>query len=166
MKTTYEVEVSDTYEPVFPEICVVCGQTRMEKLETITMSDNEGCGRTNFFFYKIINKPGQGKLLKIPVHDSCAKKIRNRFIKRLFLCVTIFVIIAAAGIITDFCEELFYVIAFIVSVPFLYFEIMKTPPVEFDYSITKKQFIFVFYEKTYADIFAKLNISKVKEENI
>jgi hypothetical protein len=165
MKTTYIVEVPDTLEPIFPEICVACGHAQPEKLESIVMSDAEGCGRTNFFFYKIIKKPGQGKLLKIPVHDSCAKKIRGRFLKRLFLCFAIFAIIAAAGTITDFSVELSFIIALIISVPFLYFEIMKTLPVEFDYNSIKKLFIIVFNDKTYANIFAKQNNSKVKEES-
>jgi hypothetical protein len=167
MKKDYIVEVPYAPEPIFPEICVVCGQTRSEKLEMITMSDNEGFGRGSFFVYKIIKKAGVGRLVKIPVHDSCAKKIRNRFLKRLLLCVAIFAIIAAVGINIGFSEELSYIIALIVAIPFLYFEIMKTPPVEFNYSNinNNEQLKFVFYDKIYADIFAKLNNSNIKEES-
>lgn len=167
MRTVYIVEIPFAREPVFPEICVACGQTRPEKLEMITMSDNEGCGRVSFFVYKIIKKPGVGRLVKIPVHDSCAKKIRDRFLKRLLQCVAIFAIIAAAGINIGVSEELSCIIALIVSAPFLYFEIMKTPPIEFEYKNinNNEQFEFVFYDKTYADIFAKLNDTKVKEES-
>jgi hypothetical protein len=159
MKTVYVVEVSDSQKPVFPDSCVVCGQPRGERLTTIMMNDEHG--RVDFYLHGLFDTPAQGSLLEIPAHDVCARGVRNDFLKRFFLIVSVAASIFIIGILNKCSTWLSAAIALVLATPFLYFQFTKPVPVEFNHY--DKKYVLMFKDRSYAEEFSHLNIAEVKE---
>ena len=96
MKKCYLVEMDDSKIPAFPDCCAVCGQPRGEDLVAMTIGDENSI--VDFWCYKLPIKPSQGPSLNIPVHDTCAKNLRNRLLIHSALIIIIALSIIAVGV--------------------------------------------------------------------
>jgi hypothetical protein len=159
IKKIYVAEMNDSKKPAFPDSCVVCGQPRGERLSTLTMSDEHG--RVDFYLYKLPIAAAQGSHLEIPVHDTCAKGVRNDFLKRFALIALVAVSIAAAGVLNQYGAFYSLMAALVVATPFLYLQFTKPVPVEFNHYAQK--YVLMFKDRNYAEDFARLNGVEVRE---
>ena len=162
MNTIYVVEVNESKGLKLPDSCIVCGLSGDNELKTITLSDEQG--RVDFYLYGFIKTPGEGFLLKAPVHDKCAKGVRNNFLKRLLLIIIVASAIVTLGIIRHFGMFFSVVIALVVITVFLYFLVIKPVPMEFIYK--GKKYFLMFKDRTYAEHVARLNGSEVRESSL
>jgi hypothetical protein len=153
MQTAYLVKIPDSQKPIFPDSCVVCKKPKGEKLEILPVSDEHG--RVEFYLYGLGIKPGVGTLLPIPVHDSCARAVRNSFLKWLLLSVAVAAGIAIIGTIRGY--SIFYscLAALVAMTPFLFIFSSKPVPIEFYH--VEKSFSLVFQDRAYAEQVARLN---------
>jgi hypothetical protein len=157
MKTFYVVEVDGSKKPLFPDSCVACGMPGAERPVNITLTDDGS--RVDFYFYKLPLRPAQGPKLEVPVHDSCAKGIRNTFLKQFALAVLASALILGAGIYSKHMGvSLIAVLA--VLVVFLYIQAMKRVPVEFHRHGGK--YVLMFGDRGYAEKVASLNGAQVR----
>jgi len=159
MKNVFIVEVSDSKTPVFPEACVVCRQPQSEPLGTIQMADEHG--RLDFYFYHLIKGSPNENLLNIPAHDTCIKGVRNHFLKRFFLMVTLAVSIGSLGILYRFSLFFSAIDALLVITPFLYWQFSEPVPMEYNHYSGK--FVLLFKDRNYAADVAHLNHVNLKE---
>jgi len=157
MKTFYVVEVVDSKKPLFPDSCVACGMPGTERPVNILLTD-EG-SRVDFYLYKLPLRPAQGPRLEVPVHDSCAKRIRNTFLKQLALAVLVSALILGVGIYSKHTGvSLIAVLAVLAA--FFCIQTMKRVPLEFNRHGGK--YILMFGDRGYAEKMASLNGAQVR----
>jgi len=157
MKTFYVVEVVDSKKPLFPDSCVACGMPGTERPVNILLTD-EG-SRVDFYLYKLRLRPAQGPKLEVPAHDSCAKRIRNTFLKQLALAVLVSALILGVGIYSKhMVVSLIAVLAVLAA--FFCIQTMKRVPLEFNRHGGK--YILMFGDRGYAEKVASLNGAQLR----
>jgi hypothetical protein len=160
MKTAsvYAVKVSDSQQIVFPKRCAACARLGSEMPFSMQVSDEQG--RVDFYFYGTSFKPAEGILLTIPIHDSCARGVRNDFLKRLILIILAAAGITALGIYMHY-GSLGLAAAVIIATPLLYVQLMKPVPVEFYHY--QHTYVLLFTNSEYAREFAFHNGASVEK---
>jgi hypothetical protein len=133
---------------------------KAEGLVKILINDEQS--RVDFYLYRVSSAPGQGPLLEIPVHDSCARAFRNDFLMRFALIVLGAAAIIAIGSYSSFGMWASSIAAVIIATPFLWLEISKPAPVEFGLSRGGEYSVW-FKNASYAREFARMNGAEVKE---
>jgi len=157
MKTFYVVEVDGSKKPLFPDSCVICGMPGTERPVSITLTDE--WSRVEFFFYKLPLRPAQGPRLEVPVHDSCAKRIRNTFLKHAAVTMLVSLLILGIGIYSKHVS-VSHIGVLAVFAFFFYLESMKEIPLEFHRPAGK--YILMFSDRWYAEEVARLNAAQVR----
>ena len=160
MKPLYVVEVDDSQKPLFPDMCLACGRRGAEKPIMLLMTDEHG--RVDFYFYKLLKSTAQGLKLEFPVHDACAREVRNAFLKHFALIILAAVLIVAGGIVVQHLA-IGIVIALLAATPFLYLEFTKPVPVEFLHY--NGRYVLIFRDSEYAETVARLNVAKVEQDS-
>jgi hypothetical protein len=160
MKTAsvYAVKVSDSQQVVFPERCTACARLGSEMPVSMQVSDEQG--RVDFYCYKFPVASAQGPQLTIPIHDSCARGVRNDFLKRLVLIILLAAGIAALGMCLHH-GILGLTAAVIVATPLLYVQLMKPVPMEFYHY--QHTYVLLFTNHEYAREFAWQNGASVEK---
>jgi hypothetical protein len=158
MKSFYIVEVDGSQKPLFPGLCVVCGMPGAERPVYITVTD-EG-SRVDFYLYKLPFRPAQGPQLEVPVHDSCAKGIRNTFLKQAGVIVLAAALIIGSVGIYGKAPGIAFTAAFAIFAGFFILQAWKKVPFEFNRDRTG--YILMFGERSYAEKVAALNGTKVR----
>jgi hypothetical protein len=157
MKPVYVVEVDGAADPALPQACVVCGKAAGEVLRTLPLSDEYG--RVEFYFYGIVERPAQGRLLPVPIHDRCARALRNRFLKRLLPAVAVAGVVGAAGIWLGL-DDFWTMAAVLVAAGRLFYRALGMPvPMEFWHSGSR--IVLVFADRDFAQRVARLNGAQV-----
>jgi hypothetical protein len=158
MKSLYVVEVGDPKIPRFPDSCIICGLSGPEKLVETTVTDE--ATRVDFFLYSLPISPAQGSKIDVPVHDSCAKTMRNRFLKEAAATVMVAgLIIGLSGIYGRYLGAA-WAIGFGFVVAFWMFQSAKMVPFEFNRTLSG--YIFTFADHHYAERVAALNGVQIK----
>ena len=157
MKTFYVVEVVDSKKPLFPDSCVACGMPGAERPVNMTLTD-EG-SRVDFYLYKLPLRPAQGPKLEVPAHDSCAKRIRNTFLKQLALAVLASALILGVGIYSKHMGVSLIAVLAVLAALFC-IQTMKRVPLEFNRHGGK--YILMFGDRGYAEKVASLNGAQVR----
>lgn len=156
--TVYMVEIDGESQPVFPQRCIACARIGSEMPVSMQVGDEEG--RVDYYLYGFGVSPSQGPLLTVPIHDSCAKAIRNDFLKRLALILLLAASVIALGLYLHH-GLLGLIAAVIISTPLLYIQMMK--PVPFEFYKTPNSCVFIFANREYAREFAWHNGVEVVE---
>ena len=84
MKKVYIVQLGNPQEPIYPELCAVCGKPAREPFVALSLDAEDA--RSNYLFYPRLEK----KTLKIQpffgirAHHQCIKKVQHRLIKYLY----------------------------------------------------------------------------------
>ena len=159
VKKVYLVEIADTEQPGFPDRCVICGQPRGELLTTMRIGDEIPIA--DFAFYKVIKRPSQGGLLQIPIHDSCARGLRNRLLKRALLCVLALVALTTLCLYLRMNIWITIFAALLIFVPLISRQLSEPPPIE--YSRIRQQYVLMFPAAQYAGEFARMHNAEVVE---
>jgi len=162
MKTVnsfYYVFVPDSKKPIFPDLCVVCGESGGEELKRVQITDD--LGSVQFYFYKIGRDYEEDLHLHVPVHDSCGKAVRNAYLKWFALALTVAVAIATLGIVLGYGSFVSLFIAGIIAAPLL--SILLSKPVPFELNQGGGKLHLKFNNKSYAEHVARLNDSEVIE---
>lgn len=159
MSTVSLVELPASRQPVFPDACCLCNRSRSEPLLPVAVSDD--LGRVDLYLYGLPGKPAQGAHLQVPVHASCARGVRNRFLKHLTLALAVAAAVAALGFALDWAAWLCLSLAAVTFVPLLYPTL--TRPVPFEFWQGRDSWFLAFQDRAYAERFARLNQVEVKE---
>ncbi len=154
----YMVEIDGESQPVFPQRCAACARIGSEMPVGIQVGDEEG--RVDYYLYGFGVSPSQGPLLRIPIHDSCAKAIRNDFLKRLALILLLAAAVIALGMYLHH-GILGLVAAALIATPLLSIQMMK--PVPFEFYKTPNSYVLIFSNREYAREFAWHNGVEVEE---
>ena len=153
MNPVYVVEVDGAADPVLPQACVICGSGTGEPLRTLQLSDEYG--RVEFYFYRIVDRPAQGRLLPVQIHDRCARALRNRFLKRLLPAAALAGAVGAAGIWLGL-DDFWNMAAVLVAAGLMLYRALSMPvPMEFWHH--GNRFVLVFTDRDFARRVARLN---------
>ncbi len=161
MKKVYIVQLSNPQEPIYPEVCAICGIKSDEPLVALPLDTEDP--RTDYMFYKLTKDTSQGQpFFGIKAHHTCIKKIQYSLLKSFFLILAAGASITVIGLSIGF--DLFYSLipAVLLSGPLFYFIFSKPLPVE--YFFHEKDNLFSFMDQQYAEEFAHLNHASLKEE--
>lgn len=155
----YYVFVPDSKTPIFPDLCVACGQSGGEELKLVQITDD--LGSVQFYFYGLGRDSEEDFHLHVPVHDTCGRSVRNAFLKWLVLSLTISAAIAAFGITQGWGYFASLVVSGIVMGPLL--SILLSKPVPFEVNHGGGELHLKFSNRSYAEYVARLNGSEVIE---
>ena len=161
MKKVYIVQLSNPQEPIYPEVCAICGINSDEPL--VALSLNTEYAGTDYMFYKLTKDTIQGQpFFGIKAHHKCIRKVQYSLLKSFFLILAAGSSITVIGLLIGF--DLFYSLipAVLLSGPLFYFIFSKPLPVE--YFFHEKDKLFSFIDQQYAEKFAHLNHASLKEE--
>jgi hypothetical protein len=157
MNPVYVVEVEGTADPRLPDACVVCGRSAGEPLVTLPLSDEYG--RVEFYFYRVVKKPAQGRLLPVRVHDGCARMVRNRFLKRLLPMAAVAGAVWGAGVWVGL-DGFWTMAAVLVAAGLMFYRALNSPgPMEFWHH--GNRLVLVFTDRDFAQCVARLNAAQV-----
>jgi hypothetical protein len=162
MRTVHVVAIETGQPPVLPRLCFLCGKAGIDPLTSIRMSDENG--RVDFYLYGLIDEPAQGDVLPVPVHDACARSLRNRCLARLLAIVLGWAAAVSAGVMLDLDAWLVLALATIAATPFLYLEFTRPVPFEFWFSGAKYRL--AFSDRKFAQQVARLNDAEVIESTL
>lgn len=154
----YVVEIDCDRQPVFPQRCAACARIGSEMPVGIEVGDEEG--RVDYYLYGFAVSPSQGPLLRIPIHESCAKAIRNDFLKKLALILLLATAVIGLGMYLHH-GLLGLIAAVLIATPLLY--IQMTKPVPFEFYKTPDSYVLIFANREYAREFAWHNGVEVEE---
>jgi len=154
----YYVCVPDSKKPLFPDRCVVCGESGGE-LKPVQISDDLGC--VQFYFYGLGGDSKEDFHLHVPMHDSCGKGVRNEFLKRVFASLAVSAAMAAFGVFLGFDSFWSLLFGFIILVAL--FSIVISKPVPFELNKGVGKLYLKFNIKSYAEHVAQLNAGEVTE---
>ena len=131
MKKVFIVQMSDSKEPVFPQVCVVCRDLGIEPLVPLTMTDEQG--RMDFYLYRLVrSSPDVGhSFLDIPAHHKCVRKVQYTLLTRLFFILMAAVAVVMIGVLNRIGLFFSLMASLIMIGLLLYFEFTKPVPVEF-----------------------------------
>ena len=161
MKKVYIVQLSNPQEPIYPEICAICGLNTSEPLVALTL-DTEDPG-TDYMFYQLKkNTPQRQPFFGIKAHHHCIRKVQYRLLKSLFLVLAAGAAIAVIGMLIGFGFFYSLIPAVILAGPLFYFAISSPLPVEYFFHENDK--LFSIMHRQYAEEFAHLNHAGLKEE--
>jgi hypothetical protein len=136
---------------------VVCGKAVGEPLRTLQLSDEYG--RVEFYFYGIVDRPAQGRLMPVRVHERCARALRNRFLKRLLPAAALAGAVGAAGIWLGL-DDFWTIAAVLVAAGLMFYRALGMPvPMEFWHRGSR--LVLVFTERDFARRVARLNGAQV-----
>jgi hypothetical protein len=156
--TVYVVEIDGGRQPVFPQRCAACDRIGSEMPVGIEVGDE--VARVDYYLYGFGVSPSQGPLLTVPIHDSCAKAIRNDFLKRAALILLLAAAVIALGMYLHH-GLLGLIAAVIIATPLLYIQMMK--PVPFEFYKTPNSYVLIFSNREYAREFAFHNGVEAEE---
>lgn len=162
MKTVhsfYYVFLPDSKKPIFPDQCIVCGQSGAEELKWVQITDD--LGRVQFYFFGLGHDEEEDLHLYVPVHNSCGKGVRSGFLKSFALLLSAAAAIAASGIALGMGSFISLLIAIIVAGPLL--SILLSKPVPFELNHGGGKLHLKFNNRDYAERVARLNHSEVIE---
>lgn len=162
MKTVhsfYYVYVPDSGKLIFPDLCVVCGQSGAEELKRVQITDD--LGNVQFYFYGIGHDREEDMHLHVPIHDSCGRGVRNSYLKWFALALTVVAITATLGIVSGYGSFLSLSVAAIIAGPLL--SILLSKPVPFELNHGGGKLHLKFNNRSYAELVARLNDSEVVE---
>ena len=161
MKKVYIVQLSNPQEPIYPEVCAICGINTDNPLVALSLDTEDP--RTDYMFYKLTKDTRQRQpFFGIKAHHKCIRKVQHSLLKSLFLILAAGAAITAIGMLIGF--GLFYSLipaVFLVG-PLFYF--VFTAPLPVEYFFHEKDNLFSFMNRQYAEEFACLNHVSLKEE--
>jgi hypothetical protein len=161
MKLGYSVTVSDSREPKFPGYCVVCGQPHKEDQGIIEMTLKAHMTSVVFYAANIMKIAEHRHVMKIPGHAKCINGLRRQFWQRYFVLAIIAVSVTIFGMFNNWNKYYGGLIVILIGAPFIYWELAHPLPIEYDHD--RGQYIFTFKDRIYADNFAALNQTEMKE---
>ena len=161
MKKVHIVQLSNSKEPIYPQICAVCGILRSEPLVALSLDGEDA--RTDYMFYQLLKKNTlqNQPFLGILAHHKCIRKVQYTLLKRLFLVLLIGAALAVIGVLSGFGLFFSLIAAVILATPLFYF--MFTTPLPFEYFFHEKENLFSFTNQQYAEKFAHLNHASLQE---
>jgi hypothetical protein len=163
MSKVFIVQTSDSEEPVFPQLCIVCRDLGIEPLVALKINDEEGL--IDFYLYRIMRSnqdrfPGYS-FLDIPAHHTCLRKFQYTFLTRLFFILMVAAAVVVICVLNRISLFLSLILSPIVIGPLLALEWRKPAPFEFHKYAHK--YVLYFKDRHYAEEFARLNNSSVQE---
>ena len=163
MKKVYLVQLGNPQEPIYPEVCAVCGINTGEPLVALSLDAEDA--RSNYMFYPHLKmKTLQSQpFFGIRAHHQCIRKIQYRLLKFLFLILLVVAAITAIGMLIGFGLFPSLIPAVILAGPLFYF--VFTTPLPVEYFFHEKNNLFSFTNQQYAEEFARLNHADLQEKD-
>ena len=115
--------------------------------------------RVDFYFYELPLKPAQGPQLEVPVHDSCAKGIRNAFFRQAATVVLAALVVGAIGVYGRF-PGIALTVAFAFFATFFVQQALRRMP--FEFQLARTGYVLMFNDRAYAERVASLNGAQVR----
>ena len=162
MKKVYIVQLTNPQEPIYPEMCAICGIPASEPLVALKLDAEDA--RSNYMFYPRLkletlqNQPFFG----IRAHHKCMRKVQYGLLKFFFVILSVGAAITAIGILLGFGLFPSLIAAVILTVPL--FSFVFTTPLPVEYFFHEKDNLFSFTNHQYAEEFAHLNHAGLQEE--
>ncbi|MBN1850511.1 MAG: hypothetical protein JW932_18225 [Deltaproteobacteria bacterium] len=161
MKKVYIVQLNNPQEPIYPEVCAICGLNTGEPLVALSL-DTEDPG-TDYLFYQLKKDTRERQpFFGIRAHHQCIRKVQYRLLKSLFLIILAAAAITAIGMLLGFGLFTSLIPAVIIAGPLFY--LMYSQPLPVEYFFHEKDNLFSFMNRQYAEEFARLNHVDLKEE--